>query len=574
MVIDDDIPKYIRSLIKQQNSLDVGIHEVIIYDFSVERKDGKAKDLMDQLVKSTPEENPIVLSTNSEVSGRSGSFRIIISDSHQFTVPAKKSSNFWEISSKYIFLPISPAYSLENFLEQSEYFRQHGVLDFIAITNPSPGKLEIFTHNPFFNKTEIFREKTGTISSIFPDKLKDLNQYEYQTIFLTQPGYLDYTNKTLSGVNSFFFDILLEKQNARFNVKNYSNLYDENFSVQSFQKVFDAGDYDLVLCSQIPRTENISEPICTYEPQEYCIGVPEKQSRISFDYFLVNPFPIEVWIMILVTVLLSALFWWFVSWRRIIRNPDSSGRIVFSIFGWFVGQDVGQRRLTLAQKCLAQLLIFSLFFLSNLYTSELLSLQAVQREVSDISNFDDIVKHQLPIFTSSFFYDNYVQNNSGFNPEFTKLMSRQTQAYKAYGAIMEKQAILARCLTLKTAGDGFRQAGPDYKTLDQKFTSNFEYYFYHKLNPFRNKIKYYTDLVFESGLTHYYHLQHDSPTFKPEDSKDSGTLIGFGDLYLTFLIYLGGCLLATLVFIGEIIWFRISNCIRERREMNQFQYLP
>jgi hypothetical protein len=263
-------------LIKQQNSLDVGIHEVIIYDFSVERNDGRAKDLMNQLVKSTPEENPIVLSKNSEVSGRSGSFRIIISDSHQFTVPANKSSNFWEISSKYIFLPISPAYTVENFLGQSEYFRQHGVLDFIAITNPSPGKLEIFTHNPFFNKTEIFTEKTGTISSIFPDKLKDLNQYEYQTIFLTQPGYLDYANKKLSGVNSFFFDILLKKQNARFNVKNYSNFYAENFSVQSFQKVFDAGDYDLVLSSQILRSENITEPICTYEPQEYCIVVPEK----------------------------------------------------------------------------------------------------------------------------------------------------------------------------------------------------------------------------------------------------------------------------------------------------------
>jgi hypothetical protein len=248
---------------------------------------------------------------------------------------------------------------------------------------------------------------------------------------------------------------------------------------------------------------------------------------------------------------------------------------VFSIFGWFVGQDVRQRRLSLAQKCLAQLLIFSLFFLSNLYTSELLSLQTIPREVSDINNVEDIVKHQLSICTSSFFYDNYVQNSSGFNPEFTKLMERQSKAYKAYEAIMEKQAILARCITLKTAKDGlFKQAAADYKMMDQKFTSNFEYYFYHKLNPFRNKIKYYTDLVFESALTHYYHLQHSSQTFKSEDPKDSGNLIGFDDLYLTFLIYLGGCLLATLVFIGEIIWFRISNYIRERREMNQFQYIP
>jgi hypothetical protein len=530
---------------------------------------------MDQLVKSTPEENPIVLSTNSEVSGRSGSFRIIISDSHQFTVPAKKSSNFWEISSKYIFLPISPSYTVENFLGQSEYFRQHGVLDFIAITNPSPGKLEIFTHNPFFNKTEIFSEKTETILSIFPDKLKDLNQYEYQTIFLTVPGYLDYANKKLSGTASFFLDILLEKQNARFGVKNYSNFHDPNFSDKNFQKVFDAGDYDLVLSSHIPRTGKITEPICTYEPQEYCIGVPETHSRISFDYFLVNPFPIEVWIMILVTVFLSALSWWFVSWTRIIRNPDSSGRIVFSIFGWFVGQDVRQRRLSLAQKCLAQLLVFSLFFLSNLYTSELLSLQAISKEVSDIDNVEDIVKHQLPIYVTPYFYDNYVQNSSGFNPEFTKQVRRLASPFEAYDAIMKSEGIMGHCIFLQLGKrEMLKFDFGDFKIIDQKFTSNFEYYFYHKLNPFRNKIKYYTDLVFESALTHYYHLQQGSPKFKPEDSKDSGNLIGFDDLYLTFLIYLGGCLLATLVFIGETIWFRISNCIRERREINQFQYIP
>jgi hypothetical protein len=574
-MISDDIPKYIRSLIEQQNSLDVGIHEVIIYDFSGERKDGRAKDLMDQLVKSTPEENPIVLSKNSEVSGRSGSFRIIISDSHQFTVPANKSSNFWEISSKYIFLPISPSYTVENFLGQSEYFRQNGVLDFIAITNPSPGKLEIFTHNPFFNKTEIFTEETETISSIFPDKLKDLNQYEYRTIFLTVPDYLDYSNKKLSGVTCFYLDILLEKQNARFGVKNYSKFYKADSSIQSFQKIFDAGDYDLVLSSHLPRTEKITEPMCTYEPQEYCLGVPEKHSRISVEYFLVNPFPIEVWIMILVTVFLSALFWWFVSWRRIIRNPDSSGRIVFSIFGWFVGLDVRQRRLSLAQKCLAQLLVFSLFFLSNLYTSELLSLQAVSREVSDLDNVDDIVRHQLPIATSSFFYDNYVRNSSGLDPELTKLMRRQAVPFDALGSIMNKEGLFGRCIFLQLGKKELLKLElGDFKIIDQKFDFNFEYYFYHKLNPFRNKIKYYTDLVFESALTHYYHLQHDSPTFKPEDAKDSENLIGFDDLYLTFMIYLGGCLLATLVFIGETIWFRISNCMRERREINQFQYIP
>ncbi len=74
----DDISKYIRKLIKQQNSLHVGIHEVIIYNFGNQRNNWVANDLMNQLARFVPKQNPIVVSKSSDVSGRSESFRIII----------------------------------------------------------------------------------------------------------------------------------------------------------------------------------------------------------------------------------------------------------------------------------------------------------------------------------------------------------------------------------------------------------------------------------------------------------------------------------------------------------------
>jgi hypothetical protein len=571
----DDTSKYIRKFIKQHNSLDVGIHEVIIYNFGNQKNNSMVNDLMNQLTRFVPKQNPIVVAKSSDVSGRSESFRIIISDSHRL-IGFTGSSKFWEISSKYIYLPISSTYTKENFLAHSEYFRKNGVLDFIAITNPSPGHLKIFTHNPFFNKTETFSGNKVEFSSIFPDKLKNLNGYEYQTIFLTIPGYLNYDNNQLTGEPSFFLNLLLKHQNAQLNVKNHSDFYATNFSFSNFLEVYNTGNYDLVLSSLLPRTENITEPICTYEPNEYCFGVPETFNWRSFEYFLVCPFTGEVQILLGVAVFLSALFWWFVSWRRIIRNPDSPGRLIFGVFGWFVGQDIGHRRLSFAQKCLAQVLVISLFFLSILYSTKLLSLQAVAKNVSEINNLDDIVKHQLPITANPFFYDSYVE--SGFNPEAAKLMTRQISPYKAYEALLRKEAIAGRCNFLKLGKKRIQTDHDDgnFKIIDEKLSFNFEYYFYHKLNPFRNKIKYYKDLVFEAALTHYYHLQEKTPIFssKSDISRDSGNLIRFDDLYLTFMIYLGGCMLATLVFVGEIIWIKVSKAIKERREMSRFQYLP
>jgi hypothetical protein len=219
-------------------------------------------------------------------------------------------------------------------------------------------------------------------------------------------------------------------------------------------------------------------------------------------------------------------------------------------------------------------LIFSSFFLGNFYSSKLLSLQAISKNVSEINNLDDIVEHQLPISANPFFYDNYF--GSGINPDVAKLMWRQTSPYESYKALLRKEAIVGRCIFLQLGKKNIQKyhTAGDFKILDEKLSFNFDYFFYRKLNPFRNRIKYYTDLVFEAALIHHYRIAENTLGSKSKVSRDSGNLIGFEDLYLTFLIYLGGCLLAALAFFREIVWFKVAKAIEERREMSQFQYLP
>jgi hypothetical protein len=63
-----------------------------------------------------------------------------------------KNSTFLEITSKYIFLPINSSLSTEKFVEISEHFRHHGILDFIAITNSTSRELQILASKAKFGQ--------------------------------------------------------------------------------------------------------------------------------------------------------------------------------------------------------------------------------------------------------------------------------------------------------------------------------------------------------------------------------------------------------------------------------------
>ncbi len=332
-----------------------------------------------------------------------------------------------------------------------------------------------------------------------------MNGYKYEIVLRSQSGRIEYSNGTLKGVRGFFVDILMEKQNAGYKMKHYENSYSTNFSQVKFNEKLNTLDYDLNLLSDIRRNENMSEPICTYDPLQYCVAVPKKYVRKTFGYFFVSDFTPEMGFMCLGAIFLSLSIWSFIYYKKLSRSPNSAGHFLFGIFGFFVGQGVEFQKLCVLQTFLVQLFVYGLFFFSNLYTSLLVAFQGENRISLEISSFADIKKHNLPVRTPSQVYN--IFNESDFDRGFMKQLIPGPNPYKMAEDIFNQEAIAARCTTLIAEREKtFRFARDLYYILDEKIILNFEYFYFNRLNPYRLKFQHYKNAVFEAGLEHYYYL--------------------------------------------------------------------
>jgi hypothetical protein len=377
-----------------------------------------------------------------------------------------------------------------------------------------------------------------------------------------------YLNQTL-----FVLDTIMKKQNASFRATEKFDLFSKNFSPQNFAKVYDSNEYDLQFSLVFGKRTHSTEPITYYNPLNFCFAVPEKFTKNSFRYFLVSPFSLEIWLLILGSVLCSALIWGFIYYKKLSRSPDSPSKFLFAIVGYFFGQDSPFQRLCLLQKCLIGIFLFGFFFLSNLYTSQLVSLQGESKVIRGISNLDDIKTHNLTVRVGFTAY-NFFNGSEKFS-DIMKNFINESHVYDAHKAIRNREGMAGRCTMLSamfSLKELFQYAADQYYIIDEEFNYNFQYFFYDRLNPYRYKLQYYIDMIFEGALIHYYRVTQEPTKPKIEKSGDQENLIGFDDLFLTFIFYLIGNLLAFFAFLIEILWARISKIISQRRNRNRVQF--
>ncbi len=434
------------------------------------------------------------------------------------------------------------------------------------------GEIKILSHNPFQNQAQIF-DKNQKFDKIFQDKLQNLNGFEYRLLFLSQPDTFRYHNGTFSGVSSFILNTIMKKQNATFRATEKFDVFGKNFSFQNFAKVYDSNEYDLHFSPIFGKRTHSTEPVTYYNPMSICFAVPEKFAKNSFQYFLVSPFSLEIWLLILGSVLWSVLIWGFIYYKKLSRSPDSPSKFLFAIVGYFFGQDSPFQRLCLLQKCLIGIFLFGFFFLSNLYTSELVSLQGESKIIREISNLDDIKSHNLTVRVGLTAYN--LLNGSEKFSDIMKNFINESHVYDAHKAIQNREGMAGRCSVFSamfSSKELFQYAADQYYMLDEEFNYNFEYFFYDRLNPYRYKLQQYIDMIFESGLTHYYRVTQEPTKPKIKETEDQENLIGFDDLFLTFMFYLIGNLLAFFAFLIKIICARISKIILQRRNRNRVQF--
>jgi hypothetical protein len=203
----------------------------------------------------------------------------------------------------------------------------------------------------------------------------------------------------------------------------------------------------------------------------------------------------------------------------------------------------------------------------------LISIQGESRTSLEINNFADIKRHNLPVRGSPSLVG--FLNDSDYDRDLVNLLIPESNPDNFHEAIKNREGIIARCVSMEfLTKNKFRDAHESQYILDERISFHFEHFFYNKLNPYRLKFQYYVDAVFEAALNHYYYLINEPTRPKPAEHLQEEFVTRFEDLYFVLIVFFAGNCLAFLVFIAEIVWYKISQFLEKRRMENSFLYLP
>ena len=293
-------------------------------------------------------------------------------------------SEYYRNSEKFIFIGVDM--KLSDLNEVFKKFNELKILNFIVILTTG-NNFEVISYNPFFQTVSNVDESLTDVNAVFPDKLLDLNDYEYKIIFSLDVPRIQFRYKTFDAQDYELLKVIAKKQNARLKLsiemfptgKNLNNHLITGTSDICLNTDF----FDHATRSRFMMRFN------TFDTDGYCVIVPHPKRKTAFG-FLFEPFDLWTWIFLVGSMVCCAVVWHYLK-RSSSLNSNSSGYFVFGFVSIFLGQTIPFRDHRPMQKLILQLTILLTFILGTAYQSLLISMIAEPRYGTKITDFKDLI---------------------------------------------------------------------------------------------------------------------------------------------------------------------------------------
>jgi hypothetical protein len=585
---------YFHKLIKRMNSLTSDTRDVVIMKPPGEDQNSLADDILDRILDCIPDENPVLiildqeqfLSDGNSFRLRQPSFTFLITDTSEmvgiliclvdylFDDPMILQDNikpvlndtlialytYWNINSNFVILPTNPV-EFEDVPKIARTLLDMEILNFIIHLDDSLS----YSHNIFSNQT--YRVQTADPEDAFPDKLKDLHGYSYRLFVYPQLQTFLQNDEGFHGPWIDFVDIMSKQQNATYHVAEIILPGHLNLEKLIFDLVSKRYDFCVNLDISF-KGFSADLGIDTFSTDSYSALIPNEPRR-SFLSFILTPFDLATWILMIICLILGALLYFF-STRTV--SFTSIGSFFYSIYGLFLGQGSALFAACSLKNFYFQVFVVFAFLLGTVYQSLIISFIALHRDVYSIQSLEDLKNSDLLIYTDPYFKylmssedDEFKQKLTIFNiPNVTFLTSSD-----------DKMAMVAACKKVETWHKIFNNVSDSFYKLRTPMISFYLKSVTRKSNPFARRIQEYILKVFESGILQYFqrkfgvvlnkHLKtiRDVPDF-PDDDDPDVELLKFEDLLGIFNILLVGFGFATLVFSLEWSHFLIKKWLKAR----------
>ncbi|KAL7011240.1 hypothetical protein ACKWTF_014182 [Chironomus riparius] len=428
------------------------------------------------------------------------------------------------------------------------HFSFYGFLDVAIISEYSGGIEAIHLKSVNTNMFALRNVKNGL--SLFPDKLKNLNKYQYRIVLYSQPPRVIVKQGEVITPMMSFIRLFAEHQNAGFQINVLKN-------PNRILTIWNQRDMDLTLNTAFSFPHSHHSKLLTYEEQAYCALVPLSNSREKFQLFFLKPFETQTWLLLVISIVSFVCVWKLFNTRGAV---DSHWLVGFGVIVTFIGQGINfsnDNRVIL--KILFNLIILMIFMLSTAYESIVTSFMIQPFEENRLEGFDQILASDYEILTDEAFL-NAVKDSQ----EFIAIKARMIKAmpHHNFGTEIKRQhfVIVMKCddaeYDLSRRISKGKTVSSFYYLLPEKIIKSYVRLEASFLNPFIDRLQYFMDLSFQAGLPHIWkvYAEHDFTGKTVQQMSVEPDILKLHDLIQVFYILLIGCTAATVVLLFEIFF--------------------
>uniref|UniRef100_A0A6E8WA41 Ionotropic glutamate receptor L-glutamate and glycine-binding domain-containing protein n=1 Tax=Anopheles coluzzii TaxID=1518534 RepID=A0A6E8WA41_ANOCL len=428
-----------------------------------------------------------------------------------------------------------------------EYLQSYAILNFVLVpvTNSSES-VSVYTWNQYTGQELYFRSTDRPVHRFFPDKLCNLNGYQFMMYGITNYPYIMFgPDGTAQGLVPNFLNIVIRKRcNGTTFYTDSSKMHyamDANFNMQHERFSFKNTFYF--------REETGIYLVC-----------PVRSVR-DFLRHLLKPFSLGIWLI------LGGLFALCRVAEILFPNIYRYDLIAVTFFG---GGGVEYRQ-PFAFRIVTLTLAVLMFFLSEAYNTKIISLMSLEKFTEQPQTLDAIQQSDLRIMFSRGVVDIFSSLKNNFLSPSATMRARKRYGhgvYEHYCAMMYKGnawiAVAPQMIDLM----GSLYMVPEPLMINKLLIQLMQH------SPFFDLFERMFGLVNECGLWAYM-LKKANVLLFPNTLITWETMLQeviffFDDLYCVWILIMVGWLFSTVCFVGEIA-LEAWRERRRRRVVKKFQ---
>lgn len=271
------------------------------------------------------------------------------------------------------------------------YFMHHGFLNVVIITQNLD---QVIATTLVSINGKMLASKNGIDTRImFPDKLIDLQNYQYSVALFNQPPRLILEKNGVRNPLMYFLAVIAQKQNTLVEL----NLLNDPKEILD---VWNSRGMDLTLNSAVSFPSSHSPKLLTYEESAYCALVPFDKKFKKSEIIFFKPFDALTWMILVLTVISLMSIWKLYNGRGAI---DSYWLVGVGVIITLIGHGIDiSRNNRLILKIVFHLTILMMFILSNIYESFITSFMIQSLNEHRLEQFEQILASDYDIVAEGF----------------------------------------------------------------------------------------------------------------------------------------------------------------------------